>query len=269
MIKQLEPGRAIKVAGGSEISTPSILNLQTQIDRRRLIRDTVRNLVMKNNVTNPAYQLDITADEVVLQDSNAEPFNVGSISGLVDIEAGVGAGGLDTGTEAADTWYYIWLISNGSDVDALLSLSSTAPTMPSGYTYKALIGAVYNDSGSDFINFYQNNYHVSLEEVEVLTSGSAATPTAVDLSAVVPPIATRVGGSLQQSGSVSTSGYAIVLAYINSIELGLKRVYRPTGASLVSIEDSFSDLVHINNEIYYYKTGDGSATIKISSWDYN
>jgi hypothetical protein len=61
-----------------------------------------------------------------------------------------GAGGLDTGAEAGNTWYFIHLIGDGSQVKALLSTSSTAPTMPGGYSFRLLVGAVHNDGSSNF-----------------------------------------------------------------------------------------------------------------------
>jgi hypothetical protein len=54
---------------------------------------------------------------------------------------GTPLGGLDTGA-VGNSDYYIWLIarSNTGVVDALYSLSSTAPTMPGSYDFKRLIG---------------------------------------------------------------------------------------------------------------------------------
>lgn len=54
---------------------------------------------------------------------------------------GTAAGGLDTGA-IGNSDYYIWLImrSDTGVVDALFSLSSTAPTMPTSYDYKRIIG---------------------------------------------------------------------------------------------------------------------------------
>lgn len=54
------------------------------------------------------------------------------------------AGGMDTGTVANDTWYHLWLIkrTDTNVVDALLSLSATAPTMPTDYDKKRRIGSV-------------------------------------------------------------------------------------------------------------------------------
>jgi hypothetical protein len=62
---------------------------------------------------------------------------------------GTNQGGLDTGS-ASDTDYYIWLI-NRSDTDVtdvLFSTSATAPTMPTNYNYKRLIGWFKRASGA-------------------------------------------------------------------------------------------------------------------------
>lgn len=62
---------------------------------------------------------------------------------------GTGNGGLDTGA-VGNSDYYIWLIkrSDTGVVDALYSLSSTAPTMPTNYDYKRLIGFVKRVGGT-------------------------------------------------------------------------------------------------------------------------
>jgi hypothetical protein len=54
---------------------------------------------------------------------------------------GTNAGGLDTGA-VGNSDYYIWLIARSDTgvVDILYSLSSTAPTMPTNYDFKRLIG---------------------------------------------------------------------------------------------------------------------------------
>jgi hypothetical protein len=51
--------------------------------------------------------------------------------------------------------YYVWLIrrSDTGVVDALFSESATAPTMPTNYDHKRLIGAVKTDSSSNVIDF--------------------------------------------------------------------------------------------------------------------
>jgi hypothetical protein len=68
---------------------------------------------------------------------------------------GDAAGGLDSGSVANSTWYYIWLIKNPSSgtVDALFSTSSSSPTMPSGYSLKRLVGAVLTDGSANIVAF--------------------------------------------------------------------------------------------------------------------
>jgi len=58
--------------------------------------------------------------------------------------AGDNAGGLDTGSRAANTWYWIWAIarSDTGNADVLLSTSNTSPVMPANYDKKRLIGAI-------------------------------------------------------------------------------------------------------------------------------
>jgi len=65
------------------------------------------------------------------------------------------AGGMDTGSVTTDTNYYVWLIKRSdTDVeDVLFSTSATAPTMPTNYDYKRLIGMVHTDASSNIESF--------------------------------------------------------------------------------------------------------------------
>src|SRR5262252_571672 len=55
-------------------------------------------------------KVDVTATDLVLTDINGVPL-IWSGTKTADITA-AGAGGLDTGTEAGSTWYYIWVIAD-------------------------------------------------------------------------------------------------------------------------------------------------------------
>lgn len=73
----------------------------------------------------------------------------------VDLTAS-GASGLDTGTLSPETWYYIWIISLGSNsLRAMVSLSPTSPTMPEYYTYARCVGAIRTNGSSDIPWFKQ------------------------------------------------------------------------------------------------------------------
>ena len=68
-----------------------------------------------------------------------------------------GANGLDTGALGASTWYAVFAIYNPATatVAGLMSLSGTAPTLPSGYTFFARVGWVLTNSGSALIGTLQ------------------------------------------------------------------------------------------------------------------
>ncbi len=98
------------------------------------------NIKAKNNGTSPNTKIDISPGpfdptgmfEAILEDNSSPPNTYKARqSSTITIDSGVtGANGLDTGSLAASTWYYFYLIYNGSTVAGLLSASATSPTMP-------------------------------------------------------------------------------------------------------------------------------------------
>jgi len=137
-----------------------------------------------------------------------------------------GADGLDTGSEAADTWYSVWVIGTASGgVASLLSASETAPTLPSGYTLKRRVGWVRNDSSSDFLEGVQTGsgrdrtwtHDETLSSTQVLSGGTATAATDVDCSAVVPPTAKRctlhVSASALVGVDVRPDGFGNLVGY--------------------------------------------------------
>jgi hypothetical protein len=112
---------------------------------------------------------------------------------LVLNSAVVGENGIDTGALTTSTEYYVFIIASsiaGNDLDstkagvALLSLSATAPVMPSGYDLLRRIGVVKTDGSSHFLPFYQSGklnrrMYDWDEPISVLSGGSSATLAAV------------------------------------------------------------------------------------------
>lgn len=150
-----------------------------------------------------------SASQVVIKAGSA----VGSDDGAVvmslssDITVDItnsGTNGLDTGSETANTWYYIYLIWNSSDgtVAGLLSASATAPVLPSGYTKKRLVGAVRNNSSSSFIRFTQYNNYVTHSDITI-ASGALTSWTTINLASIAP---TDLSVSLNIRGYVALPG---------------------------------------------------------------
>ena len=140
--------------------------------------------------------------------------------------ASSGANGLDTGSEANSTWYYVWAIADSSGTNnpaGLLSTSSTTPTMPSGYDKKRLLPiALRNDASGNIIPFHVSNgwptrplilYNVATGSTlggsagsnNVLFNGSATSFTDVGLSTFVPPIAQLAHLKVDITDGTSTS----------------------------------------------------------------
>lgn len=153
----------------------------------------------------------ITADQLAVQNAAGLSNLLTGISATLNI-ATSGANGIDTGSVAASTFYNTFIIW-GTSGTACLASTSTTPTLPSGYTYYALIGVVLTDGSSHLVGFKQISkrwqYQVgnNLAAHPVMASGATAsypTPTAVALANFVPAGAASIQGFVG-SGTNGTS----------------------------------------------------------------
>lgn len=118
-----------------------------------------RGLKITQSTTSPQTDLLITCDLFGMGDGETVLENV---SVLLDI-GDAGAGGLDTGTAAADTLYHAHIAYDSTgvmspDTIALASLSATAPTLPTGYDLSAPVSAdgyasILTDSAAELVAF--------------------------------------------------------------------------------------------------------------------
>lgn len=166
----------------------------------------INGLVLSNDATTPNTKLDVAAG-ICRDSNNAIDINLGNYLGQGNaavtansatvINWGVnGANGLDTGSIAASTMYYIFAIADSSGKNqpaALASTSASAPVMPSGYDSLRLIGACKSDGSSHLLAFYasgsgsQKYFQWDAPiAVTVTSSGTSATYSAMDLSVGVP-----------------------------------------------------------------------------------
>lgn len=118
-------------------------------------------LTLSNNVSDATNDIDIAAGEAASDGTTAYLMALAaSLTKRLDAAWAVGTnqGGLDTGSKASSTTYFVWLIqrSDTGVVDALFSTSSTSPTMPTNYDRKRLIGVVMTDGSSAIRPFTMN-----------------------------------------------------------------------------------------------------------------
>lgn len=177
-----------------------------------------RNIAARTNSGTPNTKLDITADELILTNSTGNAMRVTSVSGTIDFGV-VGANGIDAGSQASSTWYYGWVIAKEDGTVALLgSLSSTAPTLPTGYTFKALVTAARSDPSVHFLKYRQTGNTAYFEASQrVLTGGSASTETSITITSAVPPNALAFQGYISGSGSTSAGGAAAPSLFLRTV----------------------------------------------------
>ena len=229
--------------------TGGALNLNPVAGAHRIaggpIQWKTRNLRITNGATMPTAQVTVTADEITIEDE--------VIAVAVNVTADItvsGVNGLDTGAEAASTWYAVWLIYNPttSTVASLLSTNFTSPTMPAGYTKKRRVGAVRNNSASNFFYFEQLGEEVRYLEHgqtdQVIVDGVAGNTVFQTVSAatVMPTTAREfrafllllpgtapAGFYTRPTGHVTTVGQR-VLDYNTTLRFGLEVMIRTNGS---------------------------------------
>lgn len=157
-------------------------------------------LTLSNNGADITNDIDIAAGDAASDASTPTLLTLAaSLTKRLDAAwtVGSGSGGLDTGSIGNNT-YHVWIIQRSDTlvVDALFSVSATAPTMPTNYDRKRRIGSFVRSSGS-IRRFSQMGdeflYFAPLEDVSVTTlvaaPGTAFTlgsiPTGIRVTALI------------------------------------------------------------------------------------
>lgn len=143
------------------------------------IQGNFKNLKITNvGTANPNTTVSILADSVVVMNpllSTNNFYPIMTINLSISILSS-GANGLDTSTVQASNWYYIFIIYNPTayTVAGLFSASLT-PTLPSGYTYYARVGAIPTDANSHLIT--QTQYGRKVHVVATILTASQVAGT--------------------------------------------------------------------------------------------
>jgi hypothetical protein len=144
------------------------------------------------NGTDTDHDLNFTAFVMDFDDGSGQAF-VSALNKQIDATwvAGTNQGGLDTGTVANNTPYYIFAIYNPTTLvsDILFSASRTSPTLPSGFTKKEYKGACHTDGSANIRNgqwvFGKGGYKFTYDSrvLDISTGTPSTTRVAVPISA--------------------------------------------------------------------------------------
>lgn len=109
-------------------------------------------ITISNYAPSPNVSIEFGAGNFIFSDFSGQGSVISMIKGIDAVWiAGTNQGGLDIGSVAADTTYHMFAINNPSTLasDFLFSLSSSSPTLPTGYTKQKKLCALRTDSGAN------------------------------------------------------------------------------------------------------------------------
>jgi hypothetical protein len=167
-----------------------------------------------------------------------------------------GANGLDAGTIAASTWYYLYFIQGTSGTACLLSLASpvggSTPTLPAGYTSWAYAGPLVTDASGSLKRSLQvgrswnyvltastntTNYPAVFSANTSFGTAVGATPAFVtySMAGFLPATASIV---LVNAGMVVSSGFGILVISSNPNVTGYGSAVSPPAIIITSYAGS-------------------------------
>jgi hypothetical protein len=234
---------------------------------------------LQASATGLSANVSVTADEIAVE-AAANAYQTLRTVNLTIAGTTVGANGLDTGALAASTWYSVWVIWNGTTTAGLLSLSATAPTMPSGYTHKARVGWIRTDGTANkyplgFKQYGKSVQYVvaagsNLATVQIMASGSlgnVSTPTwsAVAIGNYIPPTAAKIKLSLGGG-----SGSTVSIAAPNNAYSGYASTTNPPPMSTNGSQQmSVGEFVVESSNFYYASNSGANGYLTCLGWEDN
>lgn len=259
---------------------------QAQVDTKLLsppVLGCFRNLKIASIGINN-YSSVITADAVTLRKSSGESYLATGVNVTAVINGTAGnKNSLDAGTLAASTWYYVFVIYNPTtqETAALFSLSATAPTLPSGYTYFARVGAVRTGASGYLLQTLQYGNRVqyvtlagsNTPNLPIIAQGALGvysfTPTyvAASVSSFVPPTANTIVVTASQyfGGGASVIGLAPNSSYGG---IASNRPPLLSGDNTGALNKSTISMLLESFNIYVYSSG-ANGLFQSVGWEDN
>jgi hypothetical protein len=167
----------------------------------------LKGLTISNNGTDANNDIDIAIGGCI-DSTGVEIMQIGtSITKRLDASwvVGTNQGGLDTGSKANSTWYYIYVIKriDTNVTDVLFSASATSPTMPANYSYYRKIGAIVTDGSGNIrgIYYHQKNEYKYKQPISDRAKSAPSNANRNLYTVTIPPNETGIFAVYFESGS--------------------------------------------------------------------
>jgi len=252
-----------------KISQATADTLYSKITAPAPVRGMFQNLVA--STTGLDSNIGITIDELTVESAANEYQTLRNVNVTID-SATVGANGLDAGSLAVDTWYYTYIIWDGTTVAGLISASPTAPTLPSGYTHWARVGAIHTDTTA-------NKYPYPIHQVG---RRAAYAPAAGTNMTSLPTVASgNNAGAMTSIANLIPVQVAKIANVYGYITIGSSSAVISVGQSaqnvLFTVNSGGTSPAHGNtfdviidtDSLWYAASGSGSKSASIAGWEDN
>ena len=175
--------------------------------------------------------------------------------------AGDNQGCLDAGTLLNSTYYYVYAISNANNtlLDGLISLSATAPTLPTGYTKSVRIGTIKTSSIGEieqYKSFNESLIQSGSPKIHTAIYGTPATLSSQyliqfnsGLGAETSKFSFDSSGNFTASGNVTAYSDARLKENIKPLEDCLKIVKELQGVSYNKKYETIREIGLIAQEV--------------------
>lgn len=192
----------------------------------------INGLQAKNNATTPNTKYDFVADMVALRNPSTGVVVVRTNTGTITCDITLPSSGSTSTANGCDQtkisaltsqWVHFYFIWDGTTLATLASLTAppTGPTLPSGYTHWAYIGAIRLNGSSQLVPTYMRGGKAYYRARQIAVSaGSATSETSLDISALIPPNALDWHGSIDVIKGTTNGSGAITLTTFVRIYTG-------------------------------------------------
>lgn len=208
-------------------------------------------------------------------------FDIVLSSSILVNTAAKGVNGLDTGSLAASTMYYVFVIYDpGLNVAPaiLFSLSATNPYMPTNYSYFRKVGIVSTASDSTLLGFIRSStnsnvvFHQWENPVSVLSNGASTTFAGVDLSAAVPPEASVVYLNAFYTPETTSSKAALRTPGFSS-DISTSTILFKENVAAVGIQNNMIRMIQSSNSsagfVEYIVTSGDTLSLYVAGFEDN
>lgn len=222
-----------------------------------------------SNGTDSDHDIDFTAGNFNFDDGSGQAVAT-ALTKQIDAAwvEGDNAGGLDTGSVAADSTYYCFAIYNPttSTADFLFSTSSSSPTLPSGYTKKKRIASLVTDGAGNIRNgsytFFGGGY--TFRYINRITEFSGTWASTSTQGIVAPPNSFVILDV--QNNSNSTTNINFYSLYETGSGFALRNDWHPGSWSGGYNNKTFDIQVDNSSNIGISGSGGGTGVIYNIGW---